>query len=373
MKKIFLITALIATAASAIAATHTVKLAELGQSMVSKPSYGALPDNLGSGDLFIINEPLYVVEVAGNVLFCRDNGPAAAAWSPTSDYVKQFYEGYFTDDEVHFYENYAKFTSYNWIIIEMPTGLTYSDWKDHAITGVRGTVNVTGSFDITMNVNAEQAQYFTQGDACTTKLNTYNLAHFNYVNGAAYNRNLHNTEPAFLVVPKPGEVALIIWAHYNGEAGSFDVPESSESTNVLNLTGKALVDWDFLYKDTGRVGHLNDGDVYNFETRGAVITTTGFGTDEVEQLAPRRAPSSNDIPDTYLVDYGIENYTIHPLEAPVQVVTAVTGVEAADVPVAVTYVSATGVVSATPHPGFNVEVKTLASGAQVTRKFFQGR
>ena len=317
--------------------------------------------------------------------------------------------------DFHVYKKGSLYKQNNWVALQFPNlsvqGIEeVSTWVGHYVSGIVGKLNVSNSFDITLELTNAQMEACTVGAEvieAEPEVNTYSVPFFNlHDQGRIYNDNMRNPYdanyngdldylmegPQFLPIAKPNEVCTLEWAilkydqtnhnyyfdspekriEYDQETGDLDLTHSS---NIFNLKGR--VDINFTYCDgyNPNAGISADdqlageGESKAFQT-GMMHTVIGLVKTEARtvkspQWGPRRI---NAEPDPY---FGVETkdwdvkYEFYPLKAPTQKYDPITGVT--DVVVdrnvtAVTYYNLSGQGSSKPFAGINIVKTTYSDG-----------
>ena len=312
----------------------------------------------------------------------------------------------------HVYKNSNLYKQNNWVALKF-TELTVSgmntlreEWVGHYVSGIVGKLNVSNSFDITLELTNAQMSACTIGDEVSeaeAKINTYSVPFFNlHDQGRIYNdnmRNPYNTNnsdgsnylqegPQFMTIAKPNEVCTVEWAIlgydqannnyyfdspqkrlvYDEETGELDLTHSS---NIFNLKGRVNIDFSYL-PGPASVG----SDENNAFQIGMMHTVKGLvktvaRTVKSPQWGPLRI---NTEPDPY---FGVETkdwdiaYEFYPLEAPTKKydpVTAVKDVIADRSVTAVTYYNLSGQGSSKPFAGINIVKTTYSDGTSSVTK-----
>lgn len=358
---------------------YRVALSDLAcKIMTTENAYGSMPGQFGGegnvGNIVITNDLTVerVIQVKGEYfMLAHDSGANIPdQWNSTRESVA-WAEDFVS--EVLFYQKPESYTQFNWVMLKVPQGFTNNNGTFGAMTyegkiieggTIAGHLDMNKTFDILLDCTSAEAQSygFYQKGSEITNLNTYNLANFNYEDGHYCNGNLWDaTNPTFLMVPKPLEVATIHWATYDGE--KFVIP-GGEGANTYGLVGEAIAN--FTYMQSGSSGDFKKGQTYEFP---AIIKTNAEPEDGVIQAAPRRK-SSTTLPIIEQHDFYLNSYEVCPLKAP-SPVTAVKDVKATAKVVGITYYNLAGMASATPWQGVNIEVQSLDNGTTVTKKFIQ--
>ncbi len=295
------------------------------------------------GDLTCVY--VYTPSGSNSVLYCKDaNAYAESAKSVAAsgeiDYVKN----------AGLQPASLDWDQSNWVALVLPRELTSADpaYAGKKLTGVTGTY--TASLNPEITVDALPGV----GDDNAYTTNNYVAANFGGTQDAtvAYDA-AGNKHRYFFVTPKPGEIARLNWARYDGT--SFVVPTTYSSgtvtSNAAGLTGSAVAN---LTMDAADKFVPNR--VYSFLALITRTATTG------SSAPARRAEAST-------------GFTVYPLENVTEVgtddgsvVTSVGQVAAVSAVTRVVYYNALGMSSTVPFEGINVVVATHADGTRTVVK-----
>lgn len=296
------------------------------------------------GDLTCV----YVYAPAGSnsVLYCKDaNGYAEGAKSVAAsgeiDYVKN----------AGLQPASLDWDQSNWVALVLPRELTTADppYAGKKLTGVTGTY--TASLNPEITVDALPGV----GDDNAYTPNNYVAANFGGTQDATEPYDAAgNKHRYFFVTPKPGEIARVNWARYDG--AQFSVPttyaKGDVKSNAAGLAGSAVANLTMIDAADG----FEANHVYSFL---ALITRTATSG---SSAPARRAQAAS-------------GFTVFPLESVTEVgtddgsvVTGVSQVATGAGVQCVTYYNTLGMSSTVPFEGINVAVITHADGTRTVVK-----
>lgn len=304
----------------------------------------------------ILNDLRGVVALPGNVILAKDeNGNAVGKVTPTGKSFMINAKSYFSDDtESVNAKAQEDYDQSNWVEIELPSGVSASDYVDKIITGL----SVKGRYTDPVNPRLVASEVPAKGGQ--TGAYTRNaMCPANFMGTSQKCNSEENHGEYFFMTPKPNECVQVVWAIYNSIDGNFYIPAKEGSINTHAFKGGFGIGWTYNKVSETSFGEptgLQDGNLYQFK---AVVKKSVPGSTKA---------GKRNIAYDHTQDIS-GNYLIYPLDLTSgSLVTGITNVSGAKTVKSVRYFNAMGMQLAEPAPGINIVVTTYTDGTATSQK-----